>query len=180
MQYYHRTNPKDLNGKYIPAKDLKLAQALAQKEYDTKVLRAAEKELKTIQKYLLDYPEKTAEQVYDSLHPERQKLIVPVVEPQNQYIQKWKSVKYEGKGFKENTPEFYTTNGERVRSKSELIIADLLGKENIPYRYEYPVYLMGIGRIYPDFTTLNVRTGKEILWEHLGMMDDAAYAENAI
>ena len=85
-----------------------------------------------------------------------------------------------GKEFSEIAPEFYTTNGERVRSKSEIIIADLLTKEGIPYRYECPIYLIGIGRIYPDFTVLNIRNRKEFLWEHFGMMDDPVYAENAI
>ena len=67
-----------------------------------------------------------------------------------------------------------------MRSKSELIIADLLYKEGVPYRYEYPLYLNGLGRIYPDFTVLNTKERKELHWEHLGMMDDAEYAENAL
>ena len=35
-------------------------------------------------------------------------------------------------------------------------------------------------KVYSDFTCLNVRTRKEFVWEHLGMMDDAEYARNAI
>ena len=90
------------------------------------------------------------------------------------------SVEYEGKGFAEDAPEFYTSRGERVRSKSEWIIAELLEKEGIPYRYEYPVYLRGFGKVYPDFTVLNVRTRREIYWEHMGMMDNPVYAEKAV
>ena len=89
-------------------------------------------------------------------------------------------VKYRGKEFYEGVPEFYTTKGERVRSKSELIIADLLEKEGVPYRYEYPIYLKGLGKIYPDFTVLNVRKRKTIYWEHLGMMDDSEYVDRAL
>ena len=70
--------------------------------------------------------------------------------------------------------------GERVRSKSEVIIADMLSKEGIPYRYEYPLYIKGFGKIYPDFTVLNIKKREELLWEHFGMMDDAEYAEAAI
>lgn len=70
--------------------------------------------------------------------------------------------------------------GERVRSKSELIIADILSKEGVPYRYEYPLYLRGMGRIYPDFTVLNITKREEVFWEHFGMMDDPVYAEGAI
>lgn len=61
-----------------------------------------------------------------------------------------------------------------------MIIADLLNKEGIPYRYEYPIQLNGVGWIYPDFTVLNVRLRKEYYWEHLGMMDDYSYAEKAL
>lgn len=179
-QYYQRTDPKDFNGVYIKEKDISLAQGLAQKDYDQRILRAVEKELESIKKYLTNYPELNVEQVYESLHKERQKLIIPIRETDEQYIQKWKAIEYEGKGFTEETPEFYTSKGERVRSKSEWIIADLLEKEGIPYRYEYPIYLRGIGKIYPDFTVLNVRKHREMYLEHFGMMDNPAYAEKAV
>ena len=77
-------------------------------------------------------------------------------------------------------PELYTAKGERVRSKSEVMIADLLNKETIPYRYEYPLYLKGFDLVYPDFTVLNVKKRKEIYWEHFGMMDDSEYVEKAM
>ena len=60
------------------------------------------------------------------------------------------------------------------------MIADLLAREQIPYRYECPLYLEGLGTIYPDFTVLNTRLRKELYWEHFGMMDDPEYAEKAI
>ena len=178
--YYHRKDPKDWNGIYIREKDIDLAKRLAQKDYDQKVLRAAENELKAIENYLASDPPVKAEQIFEKMHPERQKLIDPIEKPDQQLIQEWESVVFEKKGFREGDPEFYTVKGERVRSKSELIIADMLSREKIPYRYEAPLLLKGLGKVYPDFTILNVRLRKEILWEHLGMMDDSNYAENAI
>ena len=59
-------------------------------------------------------------------------------------------------------------------------MSNMREKEGIPYRYEYPVYLRGFGKVYPDFTVLNLRTRKEIYWEHMGMMDNSAYAEKAV
>ncbi len=179
-QYYHRTDPHNVNGTYIPRNKEYLAQALAQKDYNEKILATIKKELKAIHKFFLSHPETDIEHIYNSLHPARQKLITPIYDPDDTYIHKWQSVNYEGKGFKDDTPEFYTSTGIRVRSKSELIIADLLNKKNIPYRYEYPIYLNGIGRIYPDFTTLNIEKRKEIIWEHFGMMDDPTYLEKAL
>lgn len=179
-QYYHRNNPKDFNGVYIKEKDMGFARKLAQKDYDKKVLCSAEKELNAIHRYLESCPDKSVEQIYENLHEERQKIITPIVETDEEYIRKWEEEKYEGKGFQEGTPEFYTSKGERVRSKSELIIADILRKEEISYRYEYPLYLRGVGRIYPDFNVLNIRKREEIFWEHFGMMDEPTYAEAAI
>ena len=179
-QYYQRNDPKDFNGVYIRENDIHIAQELAQKDYDRKVLCAIEKELCAIKKYLSNYPMVNAEQIYENLHKERRKLVSPILETDEQYVYNWKSVKYQGKGFGEETPEFYTAKEERVRSKSELIIADLLNKEGIPYRYEYPIHLNGMGKIYPDFTVLNVKKRKEMYWEHFGMMDDLSYVEKAL
>lgn len=179
-QYYHRNDPKDFNGVYIKEKDVELARKLAQKDYDKKVLASIEKELNATEKYLASIKEKCVEQIYDNLHKERKKLIVPVLQPEDAYIEKWQNLKYQGKEFKDGVPEFYSSKGERVRSKSEVIIADLLCKEEIPYRYEYPIYLKGFGKVHPDFTVLNIKERKEIYWEHLGMMDDPDYSENAL
>lgn len=179
-QYYHRTDPKDFNGVYIREKNAELARKLAQKDYDQKVLCSIDKELIAIEKYISYGPTMYVEQIYESLHKERQKLIQPIVESKEQYIHNWENVKYKGKEFEELTPEIYTAKGGRVRSKSEVIIADLLNREGIPYRYEYPIYLKGWGKVYPDFTVLNVRKRKELYWEHFGMMDDPNYVESAL
>ena len=34
--------------------------------------------------------------------------------------------------------------------------------------------------MYPDFTVLNVRTRRELHWEHFGMMDNPGYVEKTI
>lgn len=180
VQYYHRNDPKDFNGTYIRGKDIKLAQRLAQKDYDQKVLCAAEQEIKAIQKCLSNYPTRSAEEIYENLHKERQKLISPIEQTNSEYVKKWEEVEYQGKNFYEGSSGFCTEKGEKVRSKSELIIANLLQKEGVPYRYEYPIYLNGMGMIHPDFTVLNVNEKKEFYWEHFGMMDDWEYVEKAI
>lgn len=179
-QYYHRNNPKDFNGIYIKEKDIELARQLAQKDYDKKVFCCAEKELHAINKYLLSCPKTSVEEIYEGLHVARQKMIVPIKETDKEYVRKWQEEKYQVKAFHEDTPELYTAKGERVRSKSELIIADMLNQQGIPYKYEYPLYLRGIGKVYPDFTVLNISKRKEIFWEHFGMMDDPVYTEAAV
>ena len=70
---------------------------------------------------------------------------------------------------------FSTARGEKVRSKSEVIIADTLFRMGIPYIYEKPYYYDGNKSFDPDFTVLNVRRRKEIYIEHFGKMDSAGY-----
>lgn len=67
-----------------------------------------------------------------------------------------------------------TLSGDFVRSKSEVIIANILFQSGIPYVYEK--FLMtpdGVGYL-PDFTI--EWNAKTYYWEHLGMMDFEDYA----
>lgn len=68
--------------------------------------------------------------------------------------------------------------GLAVRSKSELVIANLLyeSRTALPYFYEKPLALGKI-TLHPDFT-LQLPDGREIYWEHLGMLSDPTYASN--
>ena len=92
----------------------------------------------------------------------------------------WGAETYKGKESTDEVPFIVTEKGERVRSKSEKIIADYFYRRGIAYKYEHPLYLKGIGTIYPDFTLLSPITREEIYWEHFGKMDDPIYAKNAI
>lgn len=65
------------------------------------------------------------------MHRERQKLVTPIWVPDDEFVQVWQQEEYTGKEFAEGIPEFYTEKGERVRSKSEVIIADLFNKNGI-------------------------------------------------
>ena len=58
-----------------------------------------------------------------------------------------------------------------MRSKSEVIIANLLHAKGINYHYEEPLEFDGITN-YPDFTIEDGSTGKTYYWEHLGMLND--------
>lgn len=180
MQYYYRTDPKDFNGVYLKKNEIDLVRKLAQKDYDKQVYSAAIQELEAIEKYSKKFPERAIEEIYEEVRKERKSFISPIEVPIEEYVRTWQSRLYEGKGFEEDAPEIYTAKGERVRSKSEMMIADMLEREGIPYRYECPLILKGWGAIYPDFTLLHKETRKEIYWEHLGMMDNPEYVENAV
>ena len=66
--------------------------------------------------------------------------------------------------------------GDMVRSKSELIIANLLAERGISFEYEIPL-LAPDGTMYlPDFSI--VHQGEKWFWEHWGMMSKAAYRDH--
>jgi ATP-dependent exoDNAse (exonuclease V) alpha subunit len=68
-----------------------------------------------------------------------------------------------------------TAKGHMVRSKSELVIANMLHSMAIPYEYERP--LEGTkepGKMRPDFSFIDA-AGDVIVWEHLGMLDNEEY-----
>ena len=179
-QYYHMTDKNDTLGKYLPHKACNTAIRLAQKDYDAKLLKVLEKQQKAIDAFLKDYDPDAAQQVYEDLSVPRKMMVKPEVLSDEEYINKWQNEPYEKLGFGKNEPEYYTARGERVRSKSEILIADALYRNNIPYRYEYPVYSNGVIMAAPDFNCLNVRLRKEYYWEHLGMMGKEEYADRNV
>lgn len=48
-----------------------------------------------------------------------------------QKLQRWYEVPYQGKEFQTSAPGILTEKGERVRSKSEKILADYFTRKNI-------------------------------------------------
>ena len=178
--YFRRTEQSGTNEKYIPAKDKQVAILLAQKDYDERFLRSAEKEIKAINSFLRGIPSTKVEELYESMSKGKQKLIIPAMETDEMFVERWMNESYPRKVISDNIPPYLTEKGERVRSKSEIIIANTLAQEGIPYRYEQPLWLETYGEVYPDFTLLNIRLRKILYWEHQGMMDNADYANKAI
>ena len=180
LQYYIRRSAEESNGTYIPVRQRDLVLQLAQKAYNKKASSMISEEISAIEHFLKDYPDTVIEDLYDMLNPDRQPLVRPLAETDEMFLQRWKDVpEMEGAGF-DITSDLYTEKGERVRSKSEVLIANLLYKHDIPYRYEQPLYLDGLDTVYPDFTILNVKRRKEYVWEHCGRMDDPGYAERTV
>ncbi len=191
-EYYLVTERGSLRGKYLPHSQKTLARQLAQKDYDARLIKLLQKEISALQNYMKQTSNGRAiPELYDSLCPARRSLITPAILTNEQYAARWQDVSWTGRPFAPDAPYICTAHGERVRSKSEVIIADTLFRYNIPYRYEFPLTLKRINpddirrdfgssiTLYPDFLCLNTRTRTEFYWEHFGLMDDPAYSNNA-
>lgn len=170
----------DDGDKYLSVKDKTLAKSLIQKSYNQKILKAAIDEKRMLVNLIENYPKTIAEEIYSSLSKDRQQLISPIIIPDDEYIKIWESKPFTPKPFEHGDPEYYSNKGERVRSKSEKIIADRLFARNVPYRYECPLDVPELGVIHPDFTILNIYKRKEVYLEHCGMMGDPGYVNKLI
>ncbi len=65
-------------------------------------------------------------------------------------------------------------SGDMLRSKSEVIIANILFERGVPFRYEQPLFASDGTLRLPDFTI--TWAGKTFYWEHLGRLDLTDYA----
>ena len=188
-QYYHRTTDQENNVvmTYLRKRtSMELIQSLAQKSYAQKLLTEALHKKHAIERFSrLPGNMEELKSVYEKLSPDRKSLVIPYELPEEEYAVIWRKQEYPKFYMPEEDEEgsdsgIYTEKGERVRSKSEKILADKLYMMDIPYHYEKPLPLNGAGVVHPDFTVLNKRTRNEYYWEHLGMMDCPEYAEKAV
>ena len=136
LQFYIKGNNQKYE--YIPAGEKEKAEKIVRYKYYRKIEKIAKKELELLTRLEIFLETHSMEMVFESMAKTKRKLVEPVVIPREQYRNTWLEEEYEGKNFSEDNVEIYTERGERVRSKSEKIIADKLYREDIPYRYEYP------------------------------------------
>lgn len=166
-------------------KNSSLASELANKQYYTSLKQAITNNLNQLKTFISKYEEEIIDEIYDSLIVERKRLITPVQLSIKEQVRLWETEYYEKNNNYPENLRYETEQGDMVRSKSEVIIANLLYKQrkDILYRYEKPLLLTigGVEKIvHPDFTIINIHTGKVVYWEHAGLMDDAHYANDFV
>jgi len=173
--------------KYLSSKDRNEIIRLATKAYAIKLDKAAELEKKQIDlcvKLLESKIDAVTDKadtdlVYGNLPDYIKANTSPSELTDDGYAERWQKEKYNSR-WKKNTDTFYETpRGEKVRSKSEWMIASMLDKAGVPYRYEEIVPLDGDVGVFmhPDFTVLNKRTRRVYYWEHFGAMSNNDYIE---
>lgn len=172
-QLYWTQNGNE-NRQYLGTEQNELAQKLVQKSYDRSCLVAArkiEKRGPVNGKYCL------AElvRIYERLSEKRQGLVNPYVMPTEEYVRRWNAVEYDMFTGYPQGKRYVTNTGVDVRSKSEMMIGNLLTDLGYSYRYEMPVDLPIGVQEYPDFMILDHYTREVILYEHFGRMDEESY-----
>lgn len=179
---YHRWVIKNKEQSvYCPKSNRSLAEVMALKKYYSLLLSEAEAELSLLKKISSTSRSKTlsasdllaeSSPYYPLLQGYFAKDKLPVS------AQRWRAESYETNHSHSEHLIHTTLAGHKVRSKSEVIIANLLYTNNIPYRYEAALSLKEF-TAYPDFTLLHPVANKLFYWEHFGMMDNASYCDSA-
>lgn len=162
----------------IPKSDRELAQKLALKKYYAYQMKELMHELSIIEYCISSYDKL---KVHSSALLENacyKELISSYFESYPSKLNRWITADYEQN---KAHPEHLIHNclsGHLLRSKSEVIIANALYTNKIPFRYECALCLDNI-IFFPDFTICHPRTMSIFYWEHFGMMDNQSYADNA-
>lgn len=175
-RYYLHLNKRD---KYLGQNDTELIRELIQKDLIDKAIKAATHEAEVLKNDIIRYPKLIMEKVYETLPEERKEYASPIILGDEEYAREWLAVPFKPKPFRKDAPKLYTLKGERVRSKSEVIIADRLFAKGIPYKYECPLRV-GNGIIHPDFTILRMSDRKVVYHEHCGKMTDPEYTKDIL
>ena len=122
-QYY--IQKADGKRTYVRKENLEMVRCILQSEYDMQLHANLRQAIEAIQKFLKVYNPYVINETYDKLCDARKRLITPIIQADDEYIQEWKS---KNKGEMNTYPEqklYRTEKGELVRSKSEKILADL-------------------------------------------------------
>ncbi len=186
--YLQKTNPetKKWEKTYLKKSQSNLIKQLAQKSYLQKAKRVLEEQLSVLTHFASTYDEAALEQIYENLPSERKRLIIPIVYSVKEKLKEWNAETYEPYDAYSEYKIYETDRGEMVRSKSEVIIANLLYQHrmDLDYKYERPLALRDKSNreiiIHPDFTIINKHTGNIYYYEHVGKLDEVKYATDFV
>lgn len=151
---------------------------IANNNYQVKLSKVLEKRIGIIDRLINALKKLDLATVYENLHPGRKSIVNPIEASYEVMVDKWIEASFISLDYPVEL-DLESKNGEFMRSKSELILADLFHDYNIKYKYEKRLNLKNNIAFYPDFTFLR-KDLKEIYWEHFGKMNDIKYINGFI
>ncbi len=155
--FYHGTKETGESGKYLRNEDFALIHALVQKEYSELLLKEAPKELKHINAILNLNKDIPLESIYKKLNNNKIPFVKPYLIDDAVCRKIWEKESYNISTYKPEERIYPTKKGDIVRTKSEVMIADMYYELGIPYRYECELVLKNRMIKHPDFTILDVK-----------------------
>lgn len=175
-EFYCYQNQKQT---YVAKSQKDFIGKLADRSYLTNFKQFAQNEIKAIKAYLSAKDTNILTPVeYLEKNPAISQIIAPKLFKGPADLKSWAQAPYDQHGFYDKNLTISTAQGHLVRSKSECIIANELFTRGITYRYESVFYING-EQFRPDFE-IYTASGKHIIWEHLGLMNDKEYVRRVM
>jgi len=174
-RYYFRSVGEEKE-RYMSKNQTDSIRKMVQMHYDEKMLKQIHQTRSAIDRFLKDYNPYAEEEVYEKMGKGRQELVDPVILPKDEYIERWYREHPGSQNCYYEEGKYVTDRGEKVRSKSEVLLANLFHRKGIPYQYEACLSLHGRDN-FPDFLLLNVKKRKTAIWEHFGLVDSEDYVQ---
>lgn len=140
-----------------------------------KVKPVVKKLISALEKDIASYDDAALEQVFQKLCELFGDLVPEKYWSNKMLMSKWQETPYPRLDYKTDKLIFTTLRGDKVRSKVEVMVADILYNMNIPYRYDARLVKGGV-TFWPDFTMISPVSGKVTYLEVFGMMTDKKYA----
>lgn len=187
--YLFKKKGSGKKAKYLGNEDNQHVRGIKSFRYTTKSLEVLDSNITLLEDLINNYVSPDYQSINSKLHKTyRSSLSSAVQDIRESTIPaeaiRWKEQKEKEKSkYPPYKPEKLTRramDGTMMRSKSEVILANILILSGIPYVYELPMKIKG-EMVLPDFTILSLIDLKtEIIIEHQGMIFMDYYAEKFI
>ncbi len=160
---------------YVSLKKRQFIEELALRKYDSFIIEENRRKVQLIDSFIAKY-EKCQDKALQMLSENScyKELLQDLVTTPSERMKQWARADYPKSSKNPEHLIHKCIANHYVRSKSEVIIANALLLNKIPYRYECQL-LLGENEFYPDFTICHPRTETIIYWEHFGLMDHRQY-----
>lgn len=178
--YWRKKEDEGFTEKYLGREEGNLTvRRLKRKKYFQTTIEIIDKNIKALDRFIKSYKRYDPMSVASSMGnayqipPDSIFAIMGLMNPKNWEKNYTKNSKY---------PEHLkhtTDRGEKVRSKSEIVIYNALAANNILFRYECR---LRVGYLWyrPDFMILLTKDNRIVIWEHFGHSDDPIYLKSAM
>lgn len=155
-----------------------LLHALARKKYLQQSLKLLEKNIPALEKLLAAHKAPTPDNIIKSLPKAYEELPPEAFLPELTDKNQWADAEYEQNAYRQEAKIHITARGLKVRSKSEVIIADKLDAYGIPYHYDELIYIEN-QTLSPDFIILRSTGGTYGSGNHSSEKDGSYRAKPA-
>ncbi|MCQ2401745.1 MAG: hypothetical protein MJ059_07470 [Lachnospiraceae bacterium] len=173
--YVYRDENGILREINVKKKDLADYKAYIEVQCAKKVKPVVNSLISSLEGDMTSYDDKALARVYDELCELYGENVPKAFFSNRMLMEKWQNSAYVKLNYKEEKLVFKTLHGEKVRSKVEAMVADILYRMNIPYRYDARLSKDGL-TFWPDFTLISPENGDVFYLEVFGMMTDRKYA----